>query len=577
MHLNILYATQTGLSQEVAEFIATYSVACGGESCSVQSMDAVTIEEWESLSPLLIVCSTTGQGDPPQPMRSSWDSLKMGDCREFKNLRFAVFGLGDSSYPKYNYTGKMLHNRLKQLGASALLHRGLGDEQDAGGVWEGVEAFVKLLIPALMPSVSQCLDVLSAPPTTKFGVSHSSESSADVHHQVPTTTFTVASTTKLTADDHFQTISHVDFFRESQDYQAVDAVGIFPRSNGFVATSIASHFGFDSSSVIVLSSAEDKTHIKHTPPPFLGHPINIVELLVRFFDLESCASRSFFHCCKWFCHDAEERERLEEIASMSLQADYLSYCYKEKRSAFEVLSEFPHCTVPFDVFLSHLKPMRPRYYSLSSSPKADTLVCSVTVAELKIVTPYKRTRYGVCSRWLCEAKAGDTFEGFLDISPSRIPLNTNEMQPLILVGPGTGIAPMRSIIREAVAMQWKGPVFLFVGCRSPTKDYVYKSEWESAQEHIDLRVATAFSRFQGSKCYVQHRIVDREIAASLGKLIGDGGIILVCGNSKQMPRDVERAFTSAVQHFVCQGSESEAVQYINLMKRERRYITDTWS
>ncbi|CUI15225.1 NADPH-cytochrome p450 reductase, putative [Bodo saltans] len=550
MNTNILFATETGLSQEVAETIASYLVACGLRKCCVRSMDTVSIDQWELLSPLVVVCSTTGQGDPPATMRASWEHLKMSDCPDLPNLQFAVFGLGDSTYPKYNYMGKMLHNRLRQLGGVSLVHRGLGDEQDAGGVWEGLEAFLKSLVVALRLSNEQFTSTALAPPVLKFRSiieDPSSFRAPFIPYPIKTTTFTIASRKQLTSSDHFQNICHIEFER----------------------------FGFDTSTVVTLHSAEDDTGISFAPAAFLSSKINLVELLVRFFDLESCASRSLFHCLKAFCNDDEERERLEELASTSVQTDYLAYCYREKRNALEVLSEFPHCAIPFDYFLSQLKPMRPRMYSLSSSPSADKLNCAITVAHLQFSTPYGRARSGLCSRWLCAAAAGDKFEGFVSQSPSRLSLE--KAQPLILVGPGTGIAPMRSIIREAAALHWKAPIYLFVGCRAPGRDYLYESEWIELQKEIKLTVVTAFSRFEGKKTYVQHRIVESGTAEALASLIADGGSILICGNSKQMPRDVERAFTSVVQHFICGGSESDAVRYVNECKRDGRYITDTWS
>jgi NADPH-ferrihemoprotein reductase len=578
MLLNVLFATQTGLSEEVAETIASFLVACGSAKCCVRSMETVPIDQWEGLSPLIFVCSTTGQGDPPQTMRAAWEHLRMDDCQELPNLKYAVFGLGDSSYPKYNYMGKMLHNRLRQLGAESLAHRGLGDEQDAGGVWEGLESFLRSLAPALGLSCEKYSTVALAPPILKYSsITHEFPDlqCSTIGYPTKTSAFTITSRQQLTSSDHFQTVCHVEFERKSCSYEVVDAVGIYPCSSRNIAQSIAHHFGFELTAMITLQSAESVTGISFAPAIFLGRQINLIELLVRFFDLESCATRSLFQCLKNFCTDDEERERLEELASTSLQTDYLAYCYREKRNAMEVLSEFPNCHLPFEYFLSQLKPMRPRFYSLSSSPTADKHRCSITVAHLQFSTPYGRVRSGVCSRWLCTANVGDTFEGFMDPSPSRFRLDTS--QPLILVGPGTGIAPLRSIIREAAALKWKSPIYLFVGCRSPHHDFLYESDWISLANQVDLKVITAFSRFEGKKVYVQHRLVESGTAKALASAISTGGLVLVCGNSKQMPRDVERAFTSVVQHYICDGSDSDATRYINCCKREGRYITDTWS
>lgn len=577
MNLNILFGSQTGVSEEVSDVIANYAVACGCSRCDVQPMDAVDVGAWESLSPLILVCSTTGQGDPPETMRASWDVLRMSDCCELPLLRYAVFGLGDSSYAKYNFMGKMLHNRLRQLGGEPLVHRGLGDEQDAGGIWEGLEAFLRNLVTALNLNNEKYQSISASPPILKFRFQMSTPSTPlDMGMQRENTqTFTIQSTKRLTPEDHFQQINHIEFDRLGlKDYVCGDAVGIFPRSEKQVAVQVASYFGFSEDSTIRLTSAGSDTRIHFPRAAFLDKDLLVVELLRVYCDLEGCVPRSFFHCMKHFTVDEEERERLDELSSSSKQADYLMYCYREKRGVLEVLSEFPHCRVPFEYFLSHVKPMRPRYYSLSSSPSADSL-CSVTVALFQITTPYGRVRKGLCSRWLCNAKTGDTFEGFVCPSASRVPMSQPKM-PLILVGPGTGIAPLRSIVREAVVRKWTGTVHLFTGCRSPTKDFLYQTEWEKTTE-IDLRVHTAFSRHAGKKTYVQHRIVEDGIRQDVGKALMDGATVVVCGSAQQMPRDVERALTSVAQFFVCDGSEEDAAKFIKNCKTEGRYIQDTWS
>jgi NADPH-ferrihemoprotein reductase len=468
MILNILFGTQTGFSEEVAEVVATYAMACGSSKCSVRSMDSVRVEEWQYLSPLILVCSTTGQGDPPKSMQRSWDTLRMSDCTDLPLLRYAVFGLGDSSYAKYNFMGKMLHNRLRQLGAQPIILRGLGDEQDNGGVWEGLESFVGALFPLLGLSTEVHQGIASSPPILKFRCTLPTDIVPKLSkpvREVNTQLFTVLSNQQLTSKDHFQVINHLVFDRNNASFSCGDSIGIFAPSNSHTAAQIAAHFGFEESSTIIIATASRDTLVDLPDPPFINACISVVDLLKQYFDLDACASRSFLQCLRHFCDDEEERDRLGELISSSNQADYVAYCYREKRSAMEVLTEFPHCKVPFEYFLSHLKPMRPRYYSLSSSPTFDTLVCSITVGQLEISTPYGRKRNGLCSTLLCNAKQGDLIEGFVDTNCPH-PSLEDKSQHLILIGPGTGIAPMRSVIREAVARQWVGFIHLFVGCRT---------------------------------------------------------------------------------------------------------------
>nr|CCC90081.1 unnamed protein product [Trypanosoma congolense IL3000] len=299
--------------------------------------------------------------------------------------------------------------------------------------------------------------------------------------------------------------------------------------------------------------------------------------LRHYVDLEAAVDRLFFKMMAQYAEDEEAKERLLEFASSENLDDFMSYCYREKRNVVEVLDDFRSVRPPLQLLLSFIAPMRPRLFSFSSSPYVDCDTFHITVALLEWQTPYKRARRGLCSSRLILAEVGTVFTCFLRDGTMIAP---SAPTPLLCIGTGTGIAPIRSLLRECAAhsADWgQVPIFLFFGCRNEGKDYLYAHEWVNMKrDHLNgLEVLPAFSRDGSEKFYVQHQIGRN--ARRVAKLLDAGAFIYVCGNSKQMPKDVAATIEDIVMQCCCDGDEAKTQVYMKQLRKEGRYIVDTWS
>ena len=628
-----LYGSETGVSEEYCYLVASIA-ANNGVEVTVLPIDEYPIELWgvagagdnTEVPPIVFFVSTAGQGDMPLTMHNTWARLRMSDAPLLSPLcRYAVFGLGDSTYSRYNYAAKMFHNRIQQLGAAPLVHRGLGDERDGKGIWQELGPWLETsLWPALNITIADTSLLIPHNRFTIGAVSASAASdsqAASVGHRGGCWDFAVKTNKRLTAPEHFQHVSFVEFYRDSDVSEGVDAsdsedgAGV-PHGRGFYQpgdclalypTNSAREVGRVLKLLNITDEAADEL-VTVTPNSswglarqparfFTDKPISIRELLTRFIDLEGTVSQTFlrmFALCAQATGDVELVERMAELGTPRNCEDYNGFAYREKRTMSEVMEDFPSVSVPLDFFVSSAPLMRPRYYSISSSPTMDKDIIGITVARFDLKTPLGRERQGLCSRLLCSAEGDNTtIEGcFL-----RRPFAIDERAPLILIGPGTGVAPLRGLIRERWALANTVPheeagaayaqppeMVLFFGCRNRERDNLHGDEW--VQFSPSLHVFTAFSRdaANGQKEYVQHKMIDDSAAATrVFRLLtnttdecGGGAVVIICGNAKHMPASVQ----DALARILAAGrglSKEDALVEVNRMRARGRIIFETWS
>ena len=611
--LTVLYGTETGMAEEIAYMAAWDAIARGFTNVRVAPADDVPVDKWVSDgAPILFVVSTTGQGEMPQTIRKTWARLRDPKSApvDIDGLRFAVFGLGDSSYWKYNYSGKMLHNLLKKLGGEPIVHRGLGDEDDGQGHYQALMPWLEQLFAAMgymAPQRSEAsetptsagLDPLPASTTplylpdigeNRFAVALNGAEEATTTTAPPSgiaskfTPVRVAATARLTDPTHFQEVRHIDLERPAGfAFECGDVLGVLsPNTDDAVANALRV-LGLRAEDRILITLSP---HLPHQPArSFLNQPALTVETLLRYhFDLAAPAPQSFLRQLARHSRNDEERERLSELSAPTRLIEYINYCYRERRTCIEVLEDFPAIKLPIESFVSHCKLMQSRYFSISSSPSADLGVLSLTVAKFEITTPYGRERAGLCSSYLCSRQVGDVVHVFLDKRPFGIPFD----KPCLLIGPGTGVAPLRSVIRErthyfsqpksdddldAPRTPPQQQSLLLFGCRNEKKDFLYHDEYPSEK---GLSVVTAFSRdIPNRKVYVQHRMTESATATQIFNILRNDGHIVVCGNAKHMPNSVFKALTAIL--VAGKVPEEDAEAFLHNMKAEKTLVFDTWS
>lgn len=246
---------------------------------------------------------------------------------------------------------------------------------------------------------------------------------------------------------------------------------------------------------------------------------------------------------------------------------------------FDLLEEHPACELPFHAYLEMLSLLAPRYYSISSSPSIDGSRCSVTVGVVEGPASSGRGIYrGVCSNYLAGRRAGETIHATVRETKAGFRLPDDASVPIIMVGPGTGLAPFRGFLQERAALKADGaklgPAMLFFGCRHPEQDYLYADELKSFEASGVAELHTAFSRAEGSKTYVQNLVSAQK--QRVWSLIGQGAIIYVCGDGGKMEPDVKAALVAI--HGERTGSDAEAGQrWIDDLGTKNRYVLDVWA
>ncbi|NWY18665.1 NDOR1 oxidoreductase, partial [Aphelocoma coerulescens] len=533
--LLVLFGSQTGTAQDTAERI-------GREAkrrhlrCRVEALDSCDVANLIHEPLVVFVCATTGQGDPPDNMKMFWRFLfrKNLPAGSLCQLDYAVLGLGDSSYPKFNFVAKKLHKRLLQLGGNPLLPVALGDDQhdlgpDAvvdpwlGALWDKILALYPL--PPGLEIIS--LDVRLPPKYTLHYLPEDSphpDSDLLQPRAAPCELHPFAarmvSNQRVTAQSHFQDVRLIEFDITGSGitFSAGDVVMIQPQNCPEDVQQFCQLLRLEPHRRFVLEPTEPGTPL----PPLLPQPCTIQYLVTHYLDISCVPRRSFFELLASFSTNELEREKLQEFSSAQGQEELFSYCNRPRRTTLEAMWDFPHttCAIPADYLLDLIPRIRPRAFSIASSMLAHPERMQILVAVVRYKTRLSKPRRGLCSTWLASLnpEQGDVRVP-LWVKKGGMKFPADPATPVIMIGPGTGVAPFRAAIQERVAQGRRGN-FLFFGCRYKSKDFYCQMEWEELVTKGFLTLFTAFSRDQEEKVYVQHRI--RENGRLVWELLSSG-------------------------------------------------------
>ncbi|EZF31884.1 hypothetical protein H109_03036 [Trichophyton interdigitale MR816] len=629
----IAYGSETGNSQDVAEEIGRLTERLYFRT-RVAELDALQPRDLYGYRFTVFVVPTTGQGDFPANGRKFWRSLLLKRLPPtfLQGVSFVLFGLGDSSYPKFNWASRKLYRRLLQLGASELYPRGEADEQHPEGL-EGTFLpwsldLRKHLLDKfpLMEGQHPIPDEVRLPPKwilDRYDLkeedgesrtkqpSRAQEASSPDHDTRPlpgSISATLTDNTRMTPSSHWQDVRHLVLTAsESITYAPGDILYITPRNFPQDVDRLISLMGWEEQADIPLQfvtgdGSPASTSVSAPSIPFLlGSPgFTLRTLLTDYLDIMAIPRRSFFSQIAHFTKNEMHKERLLEFTNPEYIDEFYDYTTRPRRSILEVLAEFDTVKIPWRLVSSVLPVLRGRQFSLASGGKLKTSAGGGTRFELLVAivryqTVIKRIRQGVCTRYLASLQPGST----LKVQVQKGGLHSSAKQlsdPSVLIGPGTGVAPIRSLLWEKAAMAEElkkkqkcgpdeqplalllGPVILLYGGRNRAADYFFADEWEELKAQLDLTVITAFSRDQKKKkYYVQDAL--RENSAMFYELLHEkGGSVFVCGSSGRMPQAVREALIEAFQAPLGDSAESRqtAEKYLIDMEKVGRYKQETW-
>jgi cytochrome P450/NADPH-cytochrome P450 reductase len=308
--------------------------------------------------------------------------------------------------------------------------------------------------------------------------------------------------------------------------------------------------------------------------------VSVSTLLADYVELQDVATRTQIKVLAEQTQCPPDKKKLlalsgDDEASI---ARYRVEVMTKRKSLIDLLEEFPACELPFNMYLELLSPLRPRYYSISSSPLQEKDTCSITVSVVKAPAKSGHGEFaGLCSNDLAYKEKGDIIYAFIRDAQTPFRLPEDAHTPLIMVGPGTGLAPYRGFLQERAALKQQdmqvGSSLLFFGCRHPQQDFIYELELNAFVEQGITELVTAFSRMDEQKVYVQDKLW--EARDTVWQMLQDGAVIYVCGDASKMAPDVRKTVAAIYQEKMGKSSE-DAEQWLNELTDEQRYLVDVW-
>ncbi|KAI8468314.1 MAG: NADPH-cytochrome P450 reductase [Monoraphidium minutum] len=602
--IRLLYGTQTGTAERFSKSCANELRRRYGDAVLVEVTDIENYNDRAARLPreglALFLVATYGDGEPTDNAADfySWicgeaDAVAAGDkTPNLQGVSFGVFGLGNKQYEHFNAVGKRLENVLTALGATSVVRRGDGDDDEcidddfekwASELYAALEARPELVGgaagsanagAAVGPAAEYQAEIIEGP-IAKSAMAAPFASGSGASAGSPFLA-TITSVRELHGPASDRSCVHVEVDisgAKGLAYETGDHVGVYARNGAPAVAAAAELLGLPLDTVFKLTA---KDGVSGLAEPFAG-PIALRDALACFADLASSPHREALAALAGVASDEPQRARLLKLAGPEGKADYQEYVVKAQRSLLEVMADFPSAKPGLGLFFGSVAPrLQPRFYSISSAAASHPRSVHVTCSVVKDTMPTGRVHDGVCSSWLAAAKEGAQVPVFIRHSHFRLP--ADEKAPIVMVGPGTGLAPFRAFLQERQVLADDaaelGPSVLFFGCRGAA-DYIYEAELASFLESGALgALHVAFSRAGPSKDYVQHRLA-AEGAAVWGLLRRPGACLYVCGDARHMAKDVHRALLELVQAHGKMGAAG-AEAWVKELTASGRYMRDVW-
>jgi sulfite reductase (NADPH) flavoprotein alpha-component len=541
--LTILYGTETGNSREVAAALAL-AARERGLTATLSDLANYKVRALKDAQDVACIVSTYGEGDPPQSSLGFFEFLEGSRAPRLGGLRFSVLALGDSTYEKYCEAGKRIDRRFAELGATRLSERADCDVdyEDRAALWS--QSLLDTLLAGIDDSMARAQAAIRSAATQP----QARVRAHDKHHPFLAS---VLDSLRIVGRHSTKDTRHVelDVSGSGMTYRPGDALGVVANND----PSVVEHL------LVATGLAAD------APVQVKGETLPLAEALTRKFEITTVSPRFVDH----WAHVSGAAE-LIRLAESDASMERRTFC--ERHHVIDVLRRFPVPGIDAQRLVAGLRPLQPRLYSIASSQAAVGDEVHLTVAPVRYGL-HGSERGGVASTHIADRlDAGATIPVYVQENAHfRLPADD---VPIVMIGPGTGVAPFRAFVQEREARAARGRSWLFFGERHRRSDFLYQTEWQAwLKAGVLTRLDVAFSRDTGAKTYVQHRMLEH--AQDLYAWLEEGAHVYVCGDAAAMASDVHEALVGVIEK---QGAlaRDAAEDYVRRLAADHRYQRDVY-
>ena len=567
----ILYGTQGGTAKYASNEL-TYKLKMNKYSVKEEDLSTFDVMTLPNLNYVIFVVSTHGYGTPPSSCETFFNFIMRRDLPSILNdVNFTIFGLGDSSYEKFNYCAKILCARLKMLGANLFHPIGLGDDNHDFCFEGSLEPWSNELISNLNNNHFAFHSKIDNLP---YDNPYSVQIEQDMTEQVDNLfnkklKNKIINTQQLTEPSAVKQVVKVDIeSKECINYSSGDIVLINPINiNKEDIKYLLSYFNLHEENFVSVYK-EKKILLK----------VKAYDLFRKYIDINSIVKRRFCRIAKEYCDIPHQKEKLTLYSTVEGRGEFYFYADKERRTYIEMLKDFNGIKLPLNIFINEVGFITPREFSISSYQKDKTNHFEITLGIIDYFTEYKRRKIGLFSQMVLNILKDNSSEReiMIEIRKGKMKQVSIEKDELI-IATGTGITPIRSYLIERNMTKTKGKIILIYGCRDKDKDYLYKEEFEQRTQfysNLNIELYNAFSREGNNKYYVQNVIIDKSNVIIPFVMSDNCERITLVGNAKFLPRAIKMAFTKGITKE--KGlSEEEAEKLFKNTIENKMYI-ESW-
>lgn len=540
--VTVLFGSQTGNCHGLAKKVSK-RLEDQGFQVVLTSMGDFKPNNLKKIQNLLILVSTHGEGEPPDNAIPFHEFLNSKRAPQLDGLRYSVLALGDTSYEFFCQTGKDFDKRLEELGGKQLVPRVDCDVDfdEPAAEW----------INQVLGSLKESTGSVVTNGVSSVGILENAESE---YSRTNPFQAEVLENLNLNGRGSDRETRHIEISLEGSNlqYEPGDSLGIYPENNARLVDELIAAFGWKTDEQITLHKT--------------GEVRTLRDALLRHFEITVLTKPLLTKLA-----ELTGNSRLKELLAVDHEEELRTYL--SERDLLDLVEDYSLQGVDASEFVAQLRKIPARLYSISSSPQAFPDEVHVTVRSVRYEAK-GRDRYGVCSVQLAERiQPGDTLPVYIQHN-DNFKLPENGDTPIIMIGPGTGVAPFRAFLGEREEAGATGKTWLFYGDQHFATDFLYQLDWQRwLKDGVLTHMDVAFSRDTDKKVYVQHRMLEQ--SQEIYQWLQNGAVVYVCGDENKMAHDVHAALITILEQEGGLGP-AEAVEYLTQMQQQKRYQRDVY-